>query len=79
MSKLDEAATVAMRDCLGLRQGEEVMILTNFEGGDAFEISRALFDATRELGGKPVLVVQEEKTSMQNDRERRAQGDGGCS
>ncbi len=65
MSKLSEAATVAMRDCLGLRPGEEVMILTNFEGDDSFEISRALFEATKVLGGKPVLMVQEAKSSVQ--------------
>jgi len=65
MSKLSEAATVAMRDCLGLRPGEEVLILTNFEGGDAFEISRALYDATAALGGKPVLMVQPAKTSVE--------------
>lgn len=64
MSRLNEAATVAMRDCLGLRSGEEVLILTNFENPDSFEISRALFDATKAIGGKPVIMVQESKTSV---------------
>jgi leucyl aminopeptidase (aminopeptidase T) len=64
MSKLEEAALVAMRDVLGLRPGEEVVIATNFEG-DAFDISRALFDQTKALGGKPVMIVQEPKTILQ--------------
>jgi aminopeptidase len=64
MSKLEEAALVAMRDVLGLRAGEEVVIATNIEG-DAFDISRALFDQTKALGGKPVLIVQEPKTILQ--------------
>jgi leucyl aminopeptidase (aminopeptidase T) len=64
MSKLEEAALVAMRDVLGLRPDEEVVIATNFEG-DAFDISRALFDQTKALGGKPVMIVQEPKTILQ--------------
>lgn len=64
MSKLSEAAIVAMRDCLGLRPGEEVLILTNFESPDSFEVSKALFDATKELGGRPVMMVQEAKTTV---------------
>jgi len=64
MSKLEEAALVAMRDVLGLRPGEEVVIATNFEG-DSFDISRALFDQTKALGGKPVMIVQEPKTILQ--------------
>ena len=64
MSKLSEAATVAMRDCLGLRPGEEVLILTNFENPDSFEVSKALFDATKELGGRPVMMIQEAKTTL---------------
>ena len=64
MSKLKEAATVAMRDCLGLKSDEEVLIITNFENSDSFDISRALFDASRELGGKPVIIIQEAKTSI---------------
>ncbi|KQM11704.1 leucyl aminopeptidase [Methanomassiliicoccales archaeon RumEn M1] len=66
MSKLEEAALVAMRDCLGLKAGEEVLIVTNFDNPDSFEISKALFDATKELGGRPVIMVQEAKTTMDN-------------
>ena len=62
MTKLIEAARVAMREVVGLREGEEVLIVTNFEG-DVFPIARAIFDVTREMGGKPVLAVQELKTT----------------
>lgn len=51
-----------MRDVLGLREGEEVLIVTNFEG-DVFPVARAVFDATRELGGRPTIAVQEMKTT----------------
>jgi aminopeptidase len=60
MSKLDEAALIAMRDCVGLREGEEVLIMTNFEG-DALTISKALFEQTKALGAKPVIVIQKKK------------------
>lgn len=64
MSKLEEAALVAMKDVLGLRPGEEVVIATNFEG-DAFDIAKALFDQTKALDGRPVMLVQEPKTILQ--------------
>jgi leucyl aminopeptidase (aminopeptidase T) len=64
MSKLEEAALVAMRDVIGLRPGEEVVIAANFEG-DSFDISRALFDQTKALGGRPVMMLQEPKTILQ--------------
>lgn len=51
-----------MRDVLGLREGEEVLIITNFEG-EVFPIAKALFEQTRALGGKPTLMVQEQKTT----------------
>lgn len=53
-----------MRDVIGLREGEEVLIVTNFEG-DVFPIARAVFDATKELGGKPVMAVQAEKSQFE--------------
>ena len=64
MSKLEDAAKAAMKDVLGLRPGEEVLIVTNFEG-DAFDISKALYDETKALGGKPVMAVQGAKTSLE--------------
>ncbi len=62
MTKLNEAATVAMRDVVGLKEGEEVLIITNFEG-DVFPIARSIFDVTRKLGGKPTMAIQEMKTT----------------
>ena len=62
LATLNEAARVAMRDVIGLREGEEVLIITNFEG-DVFPIAQAVFQATRSLGGKPTLMVQEAKTT----------------
>lgn len=62
MTKLNEASTVAMRDVVGLKEGEEVLIITNFEG-DVFPIARAIFDVTRKLGGKPTMAIQEMKTT----------------
>ncbi len=50
-----------MRDVMGLREGEEVLIITNFEG-DVFPIAKAVFEQTKALGGKPTLMVQEQKT-----------------
>ncbi len=61
MVTLNEAAKVAMRDAIGLREGEEVLIITNFEG-DVFPIAKALYEETRALGGRPVMMVQGMKT-----------------
>lgn len=61
MSELKQAARVAMTEVLDLKKGEEVLILTNFEG-DVFQIAKMLYDETRALGGKPVMVVQPMKT-----------------
>ena len=65
MAKLNEAARVAMGDVMGLREGEEVLIITNFEG-EVFPIAKAIFEETKALGGKPVIVVQEMKTTYTN-------------
>jgi leucyl aminopeptidase (aminopeptidase T) len=51
-----------MRDVVGLKDGEEVLIITNFEG-DVFPIARTIFDVTRKLGGKPTMAIQEMKTT----------------
>jgi leucyl aminopeptidase (aminopeptidase T) len=42
--------------------GEEVLILTN-PGDTVFTVAKALFEAARSLGGKPVLLLQETKTT----------------
>jgi aminopeptidase len=50
-----------MREVIGLREGEEVLIVTNFEG-DVFPVARAIFDVTKELKGRPTMAIQEMKT-----------------
>jgi aminopeptidase len=62
ITRLIEAARVAMRDVVGLRDGEEVLIVTNFEG-DVFPVARAVFDVTKELKGRPTMAVQGMKTT----------------
>jgi aminopeptidase len=56
---------VAMRDVLGLSEGEEVLIITNFEG-EVFEIARAVFEAAREMKGRPTMAIQGMKTIYDN-------------
>ena len=63
MTKLSNAARIAMQDVLGLKKGEEVLIVTNFEG-DVFSIAKALYEQTRKQGGKPVLMVQPKKSTF---------------
>jgi leucyl aminopeptidase (aminopeptidase T) len=63
LAKLNEAAKIAMRDVIGLREGEEVLIITNFEGG-VFPIAKAIFEETKALGGRPVIAIQEMKTTF---------------
>jgi aminopeptidase len=65
LSSLVEAARIALTDVLGLRAGEEVLILTNPEH-DSSTIGLALFEEARRLGGRPVVVMQEKKTSLDN-------------
>ncbi|CAJ37990.1 aminopeptidase [Methanocella arvoryzae] len=64
MSKLSDAANAAMKEVFGLREGEEVLIITN-PGGDWFEVSQALYDATKALGGKPVIMVQDKRARIE--------------
>lgn len=52
-----------MRDVLGLKKGEEVLIFTNFEG-EVFTIAKALFEQTKKQGGKPVMVIQGRKSAF---------------
>ena len=64
MSKLDHAAKIALTDVVGIREGEEALILTNPEEA-VFSIAKALYEATKSLGGKPVLLLQEKKTTTE--------------
>ena len=61
MSKLQKAAEIAVNDVLGVREGEEVVIITNFEG-DVFPIAKALYEASLRAKGRTVIMVQPRKT-----------------
>ncbi len=60
---LAEAARIVARDVLALRPEEQFLIITN-PGGDAFEISRALYEAALEAGAEATIVVQPAKTQL---------------
>jgi aminopeptidase len=61
--KLGEAAEIAARDVLGIREGEKVVIVTN-PGGDVSAVSTALYDAAAALSARPVLIFQPVKTQL---------------
>jgi len=60
---LEKAATVAMKDVMGLKSGERVLIITN-PGNDVKEISEALYSATVELEGVPTLIIQPVRSQL---------------
>ena len=61
--RLERAARVAVRDCLGVREGERVLIVTN-PPGDVATVSDALYRQVEGAGGRPVLVVQPVKGQL---------------
>lgn len=61
--KLREAAKVALTECLSVKEGERVLIITNL-GGDVFEICQELFQQAKALKARPVMVVQEDKDNF---------------
>lgn len=61
MSKLKRAAEVAVQDVLGVREGEEVIIITNTEG-DVFPIAKAIYEASLAVKAKAVMMIQPVKT-----------------
>jgi len=60
---LDKAAAVAVRDVLGVKKGERVLIITNPEP-DVETISRAIYTRTEAAGGAPLLVIQPVKGQL---------------
>ncbi|MGA1821065.1 MAG: aminopeptidase [Thermoplasmatota archaeon] len=62
-AKLRRAAKVSVENVLGVEDGERILIVTNPEH-DVFHISRALFEASVDVGARPVLVVQPTKTQL---------------
>jgi leucyl aminopeptidase (aminopeptidase T) len=60
---LEQAARVAVRDVLGLKGAERVLIVTNPET-DVDAISRALYKEVESVGGTPLLVYQPVKGQL---------------
>lgn len=63
INELAEPAFTVMKDVCGVKNGERVLIITNPEK-NVLPISMALYDATKKVGGIPVLMVQDEKTLL---------------
>jgi len=61
--RLKEAARIAIEVSLKVRGGEQVLIVTNPKP-DVAAISQALYDATVDAGGCPVLMFQPVKPQM---------------
>lgn len=63
MATLKEVARVTLMDILGLRGGEELVVVTD-HGEDAFRMARHLFDEAKKMGGRAVIAVQGQKTTF---------------
>jgi leucyl aminopeptidase (aminopeptidase T) len=62
-ASLAEAARIACSGVLNIRNGEQVLVITNPDQ-EVEIISRALYKAALDRGGVPVLVMQEKKTQF---------------
>ena len=60
---LQEAARIAIEVSLKVRQGEQVLIISN-PRGDVSAIAEALYDASLNAGGRPVLLYQPVKPQL---------------
>jgi leucyl aminopeptidase (aminopeptidase T) len=60
---LKEAADIAVRVSLKVKSGEQVLIVTN-PGYEVSAVSRALYDAALDAGGRPTLIYQPAKTQL---------------
>ncbi len=60
---LVKGALTVIKDVCGVKKGDRVLIVTNPQE-DVLKISMALYDATVEAEGVPVLAVQNEKTLL---------------
>lgn len=61
--ELRRAAKIALTECLGVKEGERVLIVTNL-GGDVFDICQEIFRQAEELKAVPVMVVQQDKDNF---------------
>jgi leucyl aminopeptidase (aminopeptidase T) len=62
-SRIKEAARIAVRESLRVKESEQVLIITNPQG-EVSAIAQALYDAAAECGARPVLVYQELKNQF---------------
>jgi leucyl aminopeptidase (aminopeptidase T) len=62
--RLQEAARIAIEVSLKVRQGEQVLIITN-PRTDAALIAQTLYDASIDAGGRPTLLFQPVKTQLE--------------
>ena len=60
---LYDAAWVAAKNVLDVKEGERALIITNPEK-DVYSISLAMYDSMIELGASPVIMVQPFKTQL---------------
>ena len=61
--QLGRSARVAVRDVLKIKEGEKILIITNPDD-ESLPVSQALFNASLDAGGKPLIVIQTEKTQL---------------
>ncbi|HNX47531.1 MAG TPA: aminopeptidase [Methanomassiliicoccales archaeon] len=61
--ELRRAAMIALTECLAVKEGERVLIITNL-GGDVYEICQELFRQASELKAVPVMVIQQDKDTF---------------
>lgn len=61
---LAQSAKVVVTEVLGIKAGEQFLIITN-PNTDVAEISHALFDAANEIGAETTIVMQPEKTQLE--------------
>lgn len=61
--ELQRAARIALTDCLAVKEGERVLIITNL-GGDVFDICQELFRQAAEMKAVPVMVIQQDKDNF---------------
>jgi aminopeptidase len=62
-AELKDVARVTLEDILGLREGEEVLIVTDL-GEDASRMAGLLFEKADDMGGRPSIFVQAKKTTF---------------
>jgi hypothetical protein len=62
---LKDVARVGLEEILGLRAGEEVLIVTDF-GEDAYRMARLLFEKAGAMGGRQSIFVQARKTTFED-------------